>query len=122
MSAGKTDLYIEQGSTFKRKLVFKDGSNVAIDLTGDVFAGQIRKSISDPTIVASFTCVLTNPTLGEVEISLTAAETSAITLKAQSTADRQTQDFAYDIERTLVAGTKERVLEGLAKISPEVTR
>jgi hypothetical protein len=121
MAAGKLDILIEQGATFKRKLIFKDSNNVAIDITGDTFAGQIRNSPSDDTIVQSFTCTVTNAVAGEVEILLTDVQTSAIPVKASSRAERDLTNYAYDIERT-TAGTKQRVLEGIAQVSPEVTR
>jgi hypothetical protein len=122
MAAGKLNILIEQGATFKRKLVFKDSSNVAIDLTGDSFAGQVRKSASDPTIIATFTCTITNASGGEVEISLTDAQTSAIPVETSSSPEREVTEYAYDIERTISGGTKQRVLEGIASVSPEVTK
>lgn len=122
MSAGKLDLSIEQGATFKRKLIFTSATNVPIDLTGDSFAGQIRSSASNPTIIISFTCTITNPTAGEVEITLTATETSSIPVRASTSPEKESTTYAYDIERTLAGGSKQRVLEGLANVSPEVTR
>lgn len=122
MSAGKLDLSIEQGATFKRKLIFKDSTNQPINLTGDTFAGQIRASASNPTVIMSFTCTVTNAVAGEVEITLTDAQTSAIPVKPSTSPEREVTTYAYDIERTISGGTKQRVLEGLANVSPEVTR
>jgi len=122
MAAGKLNLLIEQGATFTRKLFFKDSSNAAIDLTGNAFAGQIRKSASDPTIIATFTCMITDAPAGEVEISLTDSQTSAIPVKASTSPERESTEYAYDIERTISGGTKQRVLEGIASVSPEVTK
>lgn len=122
MAAGKLNILIEQGATFKRKLLFKDSLNAPIDLTGDSFAGQIRKSASDPTIISSFTCTITNAAQGEVEILLTDAQTSAIPVKASTSPEREVTEYAYDIERTITGGTKQRVLEGVASVSPEVTK
>jgi hypothetical protein len=122
--AGKLDFYIEQGATFYRKLVFKDGNQTELDLTGNQFAGKIRRTISDPNVIVEFTFSVldqvTNP--GEVEVMLTDAQTSAIPTKPQKTAERVPEKFAYDIERTLPGGRKERVLEGVAFVSPEVTK
>lgn len=123
MAAAKLDIYIEQGSTFKRTLKFKMADGVTpLDISGNTFRGQIRQGISDAAIVASFTCTITNGPGGEVDITLTAAQTSAIELKPQKSPYREPQDFSYDVERVLPDTTVERVLEGLAKISPEVTR
>lgn len=126
MAAGKLDLYIEQGSTFFRKLKFTDNqpTPVEIDLTGYTYAGKIRKTIGDGTVLANFTCTvlnqLTNP--GEMTVELTAAQTAALPLKAQKTATRVTEAFAYDVEVTYPSGVVERVLEGVCNVSPEVTR
>jgi len=122
MAAGKLNITIEQGATFKRKLVFKDSTNTAIDLSGNAFAGQIRKSASDPTIIATFTCTVTDAPAGEVEISLTDTQTSAIPVKASTSPEKESTEYAYDIERTLLGGDKQRVLEGIASVSPEVTK
>ena len=122
MSAGKLDLSIEQGATFKRKLIFKDSTNSPIDLTGNVFSGQIRTSPSSTTIIASFVCTITDAPNGEVEITLTDTITSGIPVKPSTSPEKQTTSYAYDIERTIPGGTKQRVLEGIANVSPEVTR
>lgn len=126
MAAGKHDILIEQGASFYEKLTFKDNASppVAIDLTGNTFAGKLRKNVGDSEVIATFTCTVLNQTTnrGEVEITLTDLQTAAIPLRPQSSADRVTEDFCYDYERTFTDGHKERVLQGLAKVSPEVTR
>ena len=124
MAAGKLDFYLEQGTDFLRKLIFQDSTPALEDLTGQTFRGQIRKSISDATIVVSFTFNILNQTTnrGEVEFSLTNIQTSGIVLKPQNVVTREPQEFAYDIEREFTDGRVERVLEGIVKVSPEVTR
>ncbi len=123
MAAGKLDIYIEQGSSFNYKLTFKDSLGAPIDLTGQTFAGQIRRGAGDPTIIATFTCGILNQitNTGEMTFSLTAAQTSLIPLEPLSEPAKVTTQFAYDLERTLPGGTVERVIEGLATVSPEVT-
>jgi hypothetical protein len=127
MAAGKLDLFIEQGSDFLRKLIFQDNAVPTPNpenLTGQTFRGQIRKSISDPTIVVAFTFNILDQVTnkGKVEFSLTNAQTSSIALKAQNVVSREPQEFAYDIERVFTDSRVERVLEGIVFVSPEVTR
>lgn len=123
MPAGKLNLYIEQGSDFSRILTFKS-DGIPVDLTGSTFSGSIRKTISDASKILDFTCELLNQVVntGQVKISLTNSQTSQIPLKAQRTAKRVTESFAYDIEITWSDGRIERALEGVVEVSPEVTR
>ena len=122
--AGTLNLSIDQGSTFSRTLTITDAGGAPVDLTGQTFTGQIRKTATDATIVATFTCTLLNQITdpGKLTVVLPAAASSAIALRAQKLASRVAQDFAYDIERTFPSGTVERLLDGVVSISPEVTR
>lgn len=124
MAAAKLDFIIEQGSTFQRKLIFKDSEGVLVDLSGLTLRGQIRQNPSSPTITASFTCVIDPDQItnkGQASISLTAIETAAMVLPEQKFASRKTVAFAYDIEK--VGGSVvTRILEGVVNVSPEVTK
>lgn len=124
MAAGKLNILIEQGADFKRKLIFKDSNNALIDLTGSSFTGQIRKSASDATIIATFSCTVLDQVTntGEVLIQLSNTQTSAIPVAASKDPEKQLTEYAYDIERTLPSAEKERILEGIASVSPEVTK
>jgi hypothetical protein len=125
MAAISYDLYIEQGATFYKKLTFKDSTGALIDLTSFTFRGQIRKTISNATKVLDFTCTVLDQVTnkGELDMSLTATQTSEIALDAQDSPTRIPQDFCYDLEKVdNVSGFVERVLEGVCSISPEVTR
>jgi hypothetical protein len=80
------------------------------DLTDYTAAAQMRKSYYTNTSV-SFTAEITLPEDGEVTISLTAVQTSAI----------KAGRYVYDIEIT-GEGETLRVLEGIVVINPEVTK
>lgn len=124
MAAAQLDILIEQGSTFFYELTFKDDTNALIDLTGYTFAAELRATISSPTVIDNFTCVVRNQTTnkGQMYFTLTATQTKAIVLKQQTTATRITQAFCYDLNMTLAdAVTVDRVLQGVANVSPEVT-
>lgn len=109
--AGNLDLTIEQGTTFERTITIKDASDVAVDISTDSFAGQIRKRPQSGTVEASFTFTVTDGANGEVTATISATDTAAM----------DTGDFVYDIEWT--SGSKvTRLLEGTASVTAEVTR
>ena len=109
--SGKLDLTIEQGATFSRTITIKNASNVVVDITNDTFAGQVRKRHQSGTVEAVFTFTITDGANGEVTAVISATDTSAM----------DTGDFVYDIEWTS-GSTVTRLLEGVATVTPEVTR
>ncbi len=119
--AAEYKLDIDQGSTFSVELTIKDSSGSAIDITGRTFTGQIRSIYSAATVIATFTCAITDATAGKMTFSLTAAETAAITVDAATGTERTKTRYIYDIEMTN-GSTVTRILQGNVDISPEVTR
>jgi len=108
------NLVIDQGTTFSLSITVSDANANEIDLTGYTLRAQLRKSYG-ATSYTSFTVAADDPTTGELTISLTDAQTSA--LKAGR--------YVYDVE--IVApvadgSTVTRVLEGIITVTPEVTR
>ena len=87
-----------------------DQSGDLKDLTDYTAAAQMRRSYYTNTAI-SFTAEITLPEDGEVTISLTALQTSAI----------KAGRYVYDIEIT-GDGETLRVLEGIVVINPEVTK
>ena len=104
------NLYIDQGTTYSLTITVSDQNGDVKDLTDYTVRGQLRKSYYSSTST-SFTASATSPTDGEITISLTATQTSA--LKAGR--------YVYDIEIESDEETL-RVLEGIVVINPEVTR
>jgi hypothetical protein len=104
------NLYIDQGTTYSLTITVSDQNGDVKDLTDYTVRGQMRKSYYSSTST-SFTASATSPTDGEITISLTATQTSA--LKAGR--------YVYDIEIESDEETL-RVLEGIVVINPEVTR
>jgi hypothetical protein len=122
--SGKYDMSISQGSDFTLGVTIKDSAGVPIDLTGHTFSGQIRKTASDSTIQASFSFTLLDQVTdtGRVDIELPAAVSSALLLDKSKSASRKITTMTYDVESEDGSGKIVRWLEGLAKISPEVTK
>jgi hypothetical protein len=113
MAAGIYDIVIEQGATFSKQLVLKNADNSPRDLTGlDLVRGQIRKSYTDSTFYAFAFSVTDN------EITWTMpAETTATIASTQANTF-----YVYDVELVFLGGTVERLLQGKARVSPEVTK
>lgn len=103
---------IDQGSTFSSVVTVEGSDGLLFNLTGYTARGQIRKSYSSTTSTA-FTCSITQPTLGRIELSLSANQTAA--LKAGR--------YLYDVEVVNTSsGAVTRVVEGQVEINPRVTR
>jgi len=109
------NLVIDQGTTFSLSIIVSDANANEIDLTGYTLRAQLRKSYGATSYTAFTVEAADDPTTGELTISLTDAQTSA--LKAGR--------YVYDVE--IVApvadgSTVTRVLEGIITVTPEVTR
>jgi hypothetical protein len=104
------NLYIDQGTTFSLVITVSDQNGDVKDLTEYTVRGQLRKSYYTSTSV-NFTATASTPLEGEITISLTATQSSA--LKAGR--------YVYDIEIESDEETL-RVLEGIVVVNPEVTR
>lgn len=112
MAAPIYNLEINQGETFSIGLLFKDASNVAINLTTATILSQIRPSAESNTILAGFTITKDTGVTGRAVLSLTAAQTQQFTFT----------DAVYDVLVTFASGTKLRAVQGKVTISKQVTR
>ena len=111
MSAGTYNFTIEQGTTFSRVLTLQENSS-AMNLTGYSVASQMRSTHDSSSIVATFSGSVTNASSGQITLSLTNSQTSAI----------EEAIYVYDVEITSGTGTVTRILEGNITVTPEVTR
>jgi len=117
MSAvASSDLTISQGATYIQVINWKTGSPAAfVNTTGYSARMQLRTSYSAAAATLELTTAngrisLTNA--GVITLSLTATETAALT------AGR----YVYDLEMVSAGGQVTRLLEGIATVTPEVTR
>lgn len=109
--AARFDLYIDQGATFVARIECADEAGNVVTLEGYSVAAQIRKVRSDTSPVGTFLPLVT-PALGVVELSLSADQTAAL----------PTGRAYWDCELAAPGGTVQRLVEGVVRISPEVTR
>ena len=108
-----SNLFIDQGTTFTTTISVADGNGTALDLTGYSGIAQLRKTYESITSVPFNVTFETPRTNGQVTISLTDAQTSAL----------ESGKYVYDVNLTLPGGvTKTRVVEGVGTVTPSVSR
>jgi hypothetical protein len=103
------NLFIDQGTTYELVVNLTNTDGSAKDLSTYTVAAQMRRSYYTNTYTA-FTTDKVDLT-GEITLSLTAAQTSAV----------KAGRYVYDIEITSVDETV-RVLEGIITVTPEATK
>lgn len=115
------DLRIEQGATWTRVFTFVDGNDDPIDVTGWTFRGQVRKSFNSTTALADFSFSASDADNKKV-FTITDTETAGIPVNPPTGNARNSSFYLYDIEAVKDDGTVERLFQGKAEVSPEVTR
>jgi hypothetical protein len=103
------NIVIDQGQTFSFSLTLSNTDGTAKDLSDYTVTSQMRKSYYTST-ATNFTTAKVDLT-GEITISLSATQTSAI----------KAGRYVYDVE---IASSVEtlRILEGIVSVTPEVTK
>ena len=109
--ASISNIFIDQGATFTTTVTVTDADGNAASLVGFSVAAQIRKSHLSSTATA-FTATISNASSGEITISLSPTQTTAL----------EAGRFVYDVVITASGGTKTRVVEGQVTVNPSVTR
>lgn len=116
MTAGKLDLVIEQGATFRRELIWKDAEGAPINLIGYTARMQIRERVSATAILTELTTangrIVLTPAQGKLTLELSATLTDALTYPAA----------VYDLEVVAADGSITRLLQGNVLIEGSVTR
>ena len=107
----KSNLTIDQGSDFTATITVSNESGTVINLTDYTGRGQMRKSPFTSTYHA-FTVTVSDPEAGEVTLAMNSSTTAAIT------AGR----YLYDVEVVSSGGTVTRIVEGIATVTPEITK
>lgn len=110
--AVKANIVIDQGADFSSTITVTDSAGDAVDLTGYTGSGQIRKHYTSNT-ATDFTVSFSSPrTSGGITLSLSRTVTSSM----------EAGRYVYDVEITSSANTRSRLVEGIATVTPEVTR
>jgi hypothetical protein len=119
MNPGTHNIEIYQGATYKLNAVVKDSEGIAKDLTGYSGRGAIKRKATDIEEIVEFTVIVAQDNSGEVTVSLTDEETSDIPTKGNSY--KEVEKYFYDVE-IFKTGEVVRLLQGLASVSPEITK
>jgi len=107
-----SNLFIDQDSDFTTTVTVNDSNGNALDLTNYTALGMIRKTYESST-ATTFTSQFAAPrTTGQITISLTDTQTAAL----------ESGRYVYDLVITDASGSKTRVVEGIATLSPSVSR
>jgi len=107
-----SNLFIDQGADFTTTVTINDSTGSALDLTGYTALAMIRKTYQSTT-ATTFTSTFESPrTSGQITISLTDTQTAAL----------EDGRYVYDLVITNAAGSKTRVVEGIATVNPSVSR
>jgi hypothetical protein len=107
--AQKQAITIDQGATFTTSFLFLNSVGDPIDFTTYTANSQMRKTYSSST-AHNFNVGLASN--GQITISMSANTTGLIT------AGR----YVYDVEVQDTAGVRTRMVEGIATVTPQVTR
>jgi hypothetical protein len=115
-SAGKLDLFIDQGSTFSFNIKIQDSKKSVVDLTGYTARMQIRRTLLSQDFIIELTTEN-----GRISID---AENGSITLTidASDTAEFNFFTAVYDLEIESSGGIVTRIVQGKVTLSKEVTR
>jgi len=107
----KSNLVIDQGSSFSATLTVTDVNNDPIDLTSYTAAAELRKWYTSNSSV-SFSTSSGNSS-GQITLSLDYVTTGSL----------DSGRYVYDVELTdTTANSVYRVIEGIVTVTPQVTR
>ena len=108
----KANIVIDQGADFSATIDVVDTDGNPFDLTNYTPASQMRKNYASSTPAATFTCSDSGGT-GSITIALSNSITN----------DIEPGRYLYDVEITsTVDGEVIRVVEGIATVTPGITR
>jgi len=106
------NLEIDQGSDFVTQMILENDDGTPMNLTGISVYSQFRKSYNS-TVGYSFTSTMVDALNGSFKLSLSGTTSSTI----------KPGRYLYDVEiLNTLNNTKNRVVEGIVSINPEITR
>ena len=109
--ASYANIVIDQGANFEATISLEDENQDPFNLTGYTVTGQISRTYKSATAY-DFSINVANADEGQIVISLTANQTALI----------KAGRYVFDINAKSLGGVITRALEGMAEITPSVTR
>ena len=114
-------LKIKQGEDLYETFQWLQGDGeTPVNLGGYTGRCQIRNGAYNQGIIKNVTVTILDADLGRFSLSLTAAETTSIPTYGFYYSD--VERYSYDVEFVSGGGIVYRILNGVAEISPEVSR
>lgn len=111
--AAYVELYVDQGSTFTNIITLSDDTtNTAMNIVGYSVSSQMRRSYYSTNASANIICTLSNPSNGEI----------TMTLSANTTSNLKPGYYLFDVNAISEVGDKSRILEGSITVNAGVTR
>lgn len=101
VTPGKLDLNAQQYERFTKTFILKDSNGAVMNLTGYSYKAQIRKGYDTAVAAADFGVTIA-PLSGQVELSLTSAQTGALVGDI----------FYWDLQQTEPGGNVSYLLKG----------
>ncbi len=105
------NIIIEQDADYSQQFTAKTDAGVVIDLTNSSLDGMVRKSFAS-TAYTSFAPTIVTATSGTFTLALTDVQTALL----------ERGRHVYDVRVTDSTSTITRIQEGVATVSPSVTR
>jgi len=107
-----SNIVVNQGATYETTVTVNDSAGTALDLSGYTAQAQVRKSYDSSTATNMTTTFHVVRTTGKITLTLTDTQTTAL----------EWGRYVWDLLITSSGGTKTRVVEGIATITPSVSR
>lgn len=108
----KANIVIDQGADFSTTITVTGSDGTTQDLTGYTANGHIRKHYSSSNAKVFTTSFGSPRSEGKLTISLS----------RDITGDMEAGRYVYDVELTSAANSVTRLVEGIATVTPQVTR
>lgn len=107
-----SNLFINQDTDFSTTVTVNDSSGSALNLTSYTALAMIRKTYQSTGATTFTSTFAADRTTGQITISLTDAQTALL----------EDGRYVYDLVVTDNSGIKTRVVEGIATVTPGVSR
>jgi hypothetical protein len=111
--AAYVELYMDQGASFTNTLTITDDvTNAPVNISGYTLTSQMRRSYYSANATANITCTIVSANTGNVQMSMTPANTALI----------KPGRYLFDVETTDNNNYVVRILEGIINVTPGITR
>ena len=122
MSAGVYDFIVEQGVPFTFQVQYQNPDGSGKNLTSWVVKGQVKEKVNDCVALGDLNIEITEPLEGIISVTVPKEITEKIKIKGTKYDDYGS--MVYDIKLWPVSDLTDirRLLNGIIKVSPQVTK